>query len=73
MALSQSALRAPSVPNEALGCAAPELEGLVGIGITMQASAGQTIVLEGDPCSHCFRLLTGAVRSTRAPPTAGGS
>jgi CRP-like cAMP-binding protein len=62
MALSQSALRAPSVPNEALGCAAPELEGLVGIGITMQASAGQTIVLEGDPCSHCFRVLTGAVR-----------
>ena len=62
MALSQSALRAPSVPNEALGCAAPELEGLVGIGITMQATAGQTIVLEGDPCSHCFRVLTGAVR-----------
>ena len=62
MALSQSALRVPSVPDEALGCAAPELEGLVGIGITLQATAGQTLVLEGDPCSHCFRVLTGAVR-----------
>lgn len=42
--------------------ATPEVEGLVGIGITTQASPGQTIVLEGDPCSHCFRVLTGAVR-----------
>jgi CRP/FNR family transcriptional regulator len=42
--------------------ATPELEGLVGIGITTQARPGQTIVLEGDPCSHCFRVLSGAVR-----------
>ena len=38
------------------------METLVGIGVTIQAAAGQTIVLEGDPCSHCFRVLSGAVR-----------
>jgi CRP/FNR family transcriptional regulator len=63
MALSQTAMRAPSSPRDvAPRNAAPELEGLVGIGITIQATPGQTIVLEGDPCSHCFRVLTGAVR-----------
>jgi CRP/FNR family transcriptional regulator, anaerobic regulatory protein len=62
MALSQAALRTPSIPTGMAEPATPELEGLVGIGITVQASPGQTIVLEGDPCSHCFRLLTGAVR-----------
>jgi CRP-like cAMP-binding protein len=62
MALSQSALRAPSLPGEAAHGTAPELDGLVAIGITVQATPGQTIVLEGDPCSHCFRVLTGAVR-----------
>jgi CRP/FNR family transcriptional regulator len=62
MALSQSAIRAPSSSRDVAPRAAPELEGLVGIGITTQASPGQTIVLEGDPCSHCFRVLTGAVR-----------
>jgi CRP/FNR family transcriptional regulator len=39
----------------------PEFEGLVSIGITVQACPRQTILLEGDPCSHCFRVLTGAV------------
>jgi CRP/FNR family transcriptional regulator len=62
MALSQSALRAPSIPLDVAQRATPEIEGLVGIGITTQATPGQTIVLEGDPCSHCFRVLTGAVR-----------
>jgi CRP/FNR family transcriptional regulator len=62
MALSQSALRAPSLPGEAAHGTAPELEGLVRIGVTVQAAPGQTLVLEGDPCSHCFRVLTGAVR-----------
>jgi CRP/FNR family transcriptional regulator, anaerobic regulatory protein len=66
MALSQSALRAPSISRDVAPCATPELEGLVGIGITSQASPGQTIVLEGDPCSHCFRVLTGAVRLYKA-------
>ena len=62
MALSQTALRAPSIVRDVAQPPTPELEGLVGIGITTQASPGQTIVLEGDPCSHCFRVLTGAVR-----------
>jgi CRP/FNR family transcriptional regulator len=63
MALSQTALCAPSNPTAiAPRNGTPELEGLVGIGITIQATPGQTIVLEGDPCSHCFRVLTGAVR-----------
>jgi CRP/FNR family transcriptional regulator, anaerobic regulatory protein len=62
MALSQSALRAPSIPRDVAQRATPELEGLVGIGITIQTTPGQTIVLEGDPCRHFFRVLTGAVR-----------
>jgi len=62
MALSQTALRAPSSPRDVAQRATPELEGLAGIGITIQATPGQTIVLEGDTCSHCFRVLTGAVR-----------
>jgi CRP/FNR family transcriptional regulator, anaerobic regulatory protein len=62
MALSQSALRASAISMEVPERATPQLEGLVGIGITVQASPGQTIVLEGDPCAHCFRVLTGAVR-----------
>jgi CRP-like cAMP-binding protein len=61
MALSQSALRAPSIPRGIAERATPEPEGLIGIGITIQAASRQTIVLEGDPCSHCFRVLTGAV------------
>jgi CRP/FNR family transcriptional regulator len=62
MALLQSALRAPSILTEVAQRPAPELEGLVGIGITIQTRPGQTIVLEGDACSHCFRVLAGAVR-----------
>ena len=62
MASSQSALRAPWIPRDVAQPATPEFERLVGIGITAQATPGQTIVLEGDPCSHCFRVLTGAVR-----------
>jgi CRP-like cAMP-binding protein len=46
--------------------ATPEPEGLVGIGITIQAAPRQTIVLEGDPCSHCFRVLTGTVCLNKA-------
>jgi CRP/FNR family transcriptional regulator len=66
MAPSQSALRAPSLAGQVAERAPPELEGLVGIGITSQAAPGQTIVIEGDPCSHCFRVLSGAVRLYKA-------
>jgi CRP/FNR family transcriptional regulator len=62
MALSQSAFRTCPIPGGAADSGTPELEMLVGIGVTVEAAAGQTIVLEGDPCNHCFRVLTGAVR-----------
>ncbi|HEX6114889.1 MAG TPA: helix-turn-helix domain-containing protein [Geminicoccaceae bacterium] len=66
MALSKSALRTPSNSAGIAKRATPKPEGLVDIGITIQASPGQTIVLEGDACSHCFRVLTGAVRLYKA-------
>jgi CRP-like cAMP-binding protein len=62
MALSQAAFRPAAVSDGAADRRTAELETLIGIGVTIQAAAGQTIVLEGDPCSHCFRVLTGAVR-----------
>jgi CRP-like cAMP-binding protein len=62
MALSQSAVCAASRFSRPVERPSPELEGLVGIGITVQAAPGQTIVLEDEPCTHCYRVLTGAVR-----------
>jgi CRP-like cAMP-binding protein len=62
MSLSQAALHAPSVTRNVAPRTAPDVDGLLAIGLTVQARPGQTIVLEGDPCSHCFRVLTGAVR-----------
>jgi CRP-like cAMP-binding protein len=44
----------------------PDFEGPAAIGITVQAKPGHTIVLEGDPCTHCFRVLIGAVRLYKA-------
>jgi CRP/FNR family transcriptional regulator len=62
MALSQSALRTGPIPFGAADGETPDLDKLVGIGVTIEAAAGQTIVLEGDPCTHCYRVLSGAVR-----------
>jgi hypothetical protein len=59
--LSQSALRAPSICRGTAERATPEPEGLVGSGLTILAAPRQTIVLEGDPSSHCFRAPTGTV------------
>jgi CRP/FNR family transcriptional regulator len=39
-----------------------ELETLLGVGIAQDSGAGQTIVVEGEPRRHGFRVLTGAVR-----------
>ena len=66
MAMSQLSLRPSSLPRDGARSATPGIEGLVGIGITTRAAPGQTIVLEGDPCSHCFRVVTGAVRLYKA-------
>jgi CRP-like cAMP-binding protein len=62
MALMQAAFRTASMPGGAAHRGTAELETLVGIGVTIEAAAGQTIVLEGDLCSHCFRVLSGVVR-----------
>jgi CRP/FNR family transcriptional regulator len=62
MAMSQSVWRNGSAPGAAADRGIAELEMLVGIGVTVEAAAGQTIVLEGDLCTSCFRVLTGAVR-----------
>jgi CRP/FNR family transcriptional regulator len=35
---------------------------LAGIGITVSFKPGQTILVEGDPITHYFRILTGTVR-----------
>ena len=40
----------------------PEFEALLGVGIAQDSAAGQTIVVEGEPRSHGFRVLSGAVR-----------
>jgi CRP-like cAMP-binding protein len=62
MALIQAAFRTAPIPEGPPDRKTAELETLVGIGVTIEAAAGQTIVLEGDPCSHCFSVLSGAVR-----------
>jgi CRP/FNR family transcriptional regulator len=39
-----------------------EVETLLGVGIAQDSAPGQTIVVEGEPRSHGFRVLSGAVR-----------
>jgi CRP/FNR family transcriptional regulator len=46
--------------REALG--GEECVALAGIGITVAFEPGQTIVVEGDPITHYFRILAGTVR-----------
>jgi CRP/FNR family transcriptional regulator len=43
-----------------------ELEALPGIGITLTAEPGQTIVVEGDPIDHYYRMVSGTVRLYRS-------
>lgn len=45
-----------------------DIEALLGIGITLEKAAGQTIVVEGDRRTHAYRVLTGAVRLYKALP-----
>jgi CRP/FNR family transcriptional regulator len=40
----------------------PKIETLLGVGIAQDLAAGQTVVVEGEPRSHGFRVLSGAVR-----------
>ena len=39
--------------------------GLDGIAATVLVQRGQTLFFEGDPARSCFRVVTGAVRSSR--------
>lgn len=48
--------------------ARPALEDLLGVGITVARGAGQTVVVEGDPRTQGFRVLSGAVRLYKAMP-----
>lgn len=43
-----------------------EIGRAAGVGITMTAAPGQTIVVEGDRIEQCFRILSGAVRLYKA-------
>jgi CRP/FNR family transcriptional regulator, anaerobic regulatory protein len=45
-----------------------DVEALLGIGITLEKAAGQTLLVEGDPRSHAYRILAGAVRLFKALP-----
>jgi CRP/FNR family transcriptional regulator len=43
-----------------------ELAALAGIGVTVMVCPGQTILIEGDPIRHCFRIVSGTVRLYKA-------
>jgi len=43
-----------------------ELADLPGIGVTVTVCPGQTIVIEGDPIRHYFRIVSGTVRLYKA-------
>lgn len=60
-------------PRAAIGSDDPrrspnDLESLLGVGITIDRAAGQVIVVEGDPHTYGFRVLTGAIRLYKALP-----
>jgi CRP/FNR family transcriptional regulator len=67
-------MAAPLALNDRVGAAKAdfpsqdltELATLGGIGITVTVGPGQTIVIEGDPILHYFRILTGTVRLYKA-------
>jgi len=47
--------RSRQVVNQSFGATA-------GLGVTVTAAAGQTIVVEGDPVDHYYRILSGTIR-----------
>ncbi len=71
-------MAAPLALNNRMGAAAvaheahlpclglTELATLGGMGITVTFDSGQTIVIEGDPILHCFRIIAGTVRLYKA-------
>jgi CRP/FNR family transcriptional regulator len=66
---AHSVLVTPSFARSRVPRRSPlDLDPLLGLGIAAERAAGQTIVVEGDPRSHGFRVLTGAVRLYKALP-----
>jgi CRP/FNR family transcriptional regulator, anaerobic regulatory protein len=65
--ISSTVLRAAPTCDDP-GRGRHELEDLLGIGITIERAAGQTLIVEGDQRTHAFRVLTGAVRLYKALP-----
>jgi CRP/FNR family transcriptional regulator, anaerobic regulatory protein len=55
-------------PQGALPPIGDPFDRAIGIGITMTASAGQTIAIEGDPIEGCYRVASGAVRLFKSTP-----
>ena len=53
-------------PDAILARSRNELEALPGIGITVTVEPGQTIVVEGDPIVHYYRIVSGTVRLYRS-------
>jgi CRP/FNR family transcriptional regulator len=53
-------------PDAILARSRDELEALPGIGITVTAEPGQTIVVERDPIDHYYRIVSGTVRLYQA-------
>jgi CRP/FNR family transcriptional regulator len=45
-----------------------ELDALPGIGITLTIEPGQTVVIEGDPIAHYYRIVSGTARLYRSLP-----
>ncbi|NJO38132.1 MAG: helix-turn-helix domain-containing protein [Rhizobiales bacterium] len=43
-----------------------ELVELAGLGMTISVGAGRTIVIEGDPIEHVYRVISGSVRLYKA-------
>jgi len=68
VASPSAARRTEAQPAVEPGPVGERLERPTGIGITVTAASGQTIVVEGDPIEGWFRIASGAVRLSKSTP-----
>jgi CRP/FNR family transcriptional regulator len=68
MAPSDSAIRQAVARFEEPRRSGHDVEALLGIGLTLEKAAGQTIIVEGDRRTHAYRVLAGAVRLYKSLP-----
>jgi CRP/FNR family transcriptional regulator, anaerobic regulatory protein len=69
MAVSMSAARRSATRHALETCpVGKRFDRPTGIGITVTAAPGQTIVVEGDPIEGWFRIASGAVRLSKSTP-----